>query len=88
MTSEEIKIITDTVAQSVTEKMSELIDEKLKPINERLDRIEEDIEEIKENTEITRTTVNEVVEWIDLNFREDYPFPVGTSPRNKAMKLN
>lgn len=49
--------------------LSDLMDEKLKPINERLDVIEE-------NTEITRAVTNEIVEWIDYNFRDQYPFPV------------
>ena len=51
------------------ELLSQLMDEKLKPINERLDAIEE-------NTEITRVAVNEIIKWIDVNFRDEYPFPV------------
>ena len=35
-----------------------------------------DIEEIKENTEITRTATNELINWVDYNFRDEYPFPV------------
>ena len=64
LTPEDIKTIAD------------LMKESLKPINERLDKIEEDIEEIKENTEITRVATNEVIQWIDEYFRDDYPFPV------------
>lgn len=71
LTPEDIKMIAD------------LMDEKLKPVNDkfdsiesRLNKIEEDIEEIKENTEITRVVTNEIVEWIDYNFRDEYPFPV------------
>lgn len=56
--------------------LSGLMDEKLKPINERLDNMQEQLDEIKENTEITRDVLNEVVKWIDSNFRDDYPFPV------------
>jgi len=56
LTSEDIKLL------------SQLMDEKLKPINERLDTIEE-------NTEITRVATNEVIKWIDKYFREDYLFP-------------
>ncbi len=56
--------------------IANIMDEKLKPVNDRLDKIEEDIEEIKENTEITRAVTNEIVEWIDYNFRDEYPFPV------------
>lgn len=49
--------------------LSQLMDEKLEPINKRLDVIED-------NTEVTRSVLNEVVKWIDVYFREDYPFPV------------
>lgn len=70
--------------------LSGLMDEKLKPINERLDNMQDhfdnmqdhldnmqdQLDEIKENTEITRDVLNEVVKWIDSNFRDDYPFPV------------
>lgn len=56
--------------------LSQLMDEKLNPINGRLDSIEERLEVIEENTEITRVAVNEIIKWIDINFRDDYPFPV------------
>lgn len=56
--------------------LSQLMDEKLNPINGRLDSIEERLEVIEENTEITRVAVNEIIKWIDVNFRDDYPFPV------------
>lgn len=56
--------------------LSQLMDEKLKPINGRLDSIEEQLAEIKDDTEVTRSVLNEVVKWIDVNFRDDYPFPV------------
>ena len=46
LTSEDIKLL------------SQLMDEKLKPINERLDTIEE-------YTEITRVATYEVIIWID-----------------------
>lgn len=54
--------------QLLSQLMDEKLDEKLKPIKEELS-------EIKENTEITRSVLNEVVKWIDVNFRDDYPFP-------------
>ena len=56
--------------------LSGLMDEKLKPINERLDNMQDQLDEIKENTEITRDVLNEVAKWIDSNFRDDYPLPV------------
>lgn len=69
MTSEEIKLIAEAVTQSVNENVSQLIDEKLEPIKERLEIIEEDIE-------IIRYSTNELVRWVDYNFRHKYPFPV------------
>ena len=56
--------------------LSGLMDEKLTPINERLDNMQDQLDEIKENTEITRDVLNEVAKWIDSNFRDDYPLPV------------
>ncbi len=62
--------------------LSQLMDDKLEPINKRLngidkrlDGIDERLDTIEENTEITRSVLNEVVKWIDVNFRDDYPFP-------------
>lgn len=49
--------------------LSDMFDKKLEPINERLD-------EISENSEITRDAVNSVIQWIDVYFRSEYPFPV------------
>lgn len=67
--------------------LSQLMDQKLKPINERLDGmdkrlngIDERLDTIEENTEITRVAVNEVIKWIDINFRDDYPFPTEDKP--------
>lgn len=68
MTNEELK--------QLREMIKEVVSEELGPINERLDNIQEQLDEIKENTEITRDVLNEVVKWIDNNFRDDYPFPV------------
>lgn len=55
--------------------LSDLMDKKLEPIYEKLDVIEED-------TKITRAVVNELVEWVDYNFHDEYPFPVD---KKKAM---
>lgn len=64
LTPEDIKMIAD------------LMDTKLKPINDRLDNIEERLDVIEENTEITRSATNDLIEWVDYNFRDEYPFPV------------
>lgn len=56
--------------------LSQLMDEKLKPINDRLDKIEERLEIVEENTEITRSCTNDIIEWITFYFNDEYPFPV------------
>lgn len=61
-------MLTKEDIQLLSQLMDEKLDQKLKPIKEELS-------EIKENTEITRSVLIEVVKWIDVNFREDYPFP-------------
>ena len=60
----------------IREMMKEVVSEELEPINAHLDNIQDQLDEIKENTEITRDVLNEVVKWIDSNFRNDYPFPI------------
>ena len=75
LTAEDIKLM--------TEMMSNLMDEKLKPINERLDavegrldKIDERLEIIEEDVEVTRYGTNELIRWVDTNFRHKYPFPI------------
>lgn len=55
--------------------LSQLMDDKLKPINDRFDQVDERLYTIEKNTEITRVATNEVIKWIDKYFRNDYPFP-------------
>ena len=57
--------------------MRDEMNAKFDAVNERLDRIEEDvtsmkedIEQLKEDSEITRGATNEIIEWIDVYFRE------------------
>lgn len=52
------------------------MDTRLDNIESRLDNIEEDIEVIKEDCEITRVSTNELVKWVDFNFRDERPFPI------------
>lgn len=77
--------------------LSGLIDDKLQPINQRLDemqgdikqlqgdvgeiksdikQVEERLDELEESNEIIRYSTNELVNWVDVNFRHTYPFPV------------
>lgn len=72
LTPEDIKLL--------SQLMDEKFEEKLKPIHKRLDNIEERLDTIEENTEITRVAVNEVIKWIDVNFRDEYPFPTEDKP--------
>ena len=83
-------IVDEKDMKQLVSLMSDMMDEKLTPINsrldsiekrlctveERLDSVEESLDTIEENTEITRTATNEIIEWIDKYFRDDYPFPV------------
>ncbi len=50
------------------ELLSNMFDEKLKPVYQEL-------KEMKEEAHITRETLNTVVEWIDVYFRDEYPLP-------------
>ena len=45
--------------------ISQLMDEKIAPINQRLDNLEEQVAAIKEDTQVTRVAVNSLVEWVD-----------------------
>lgn len=70
--------------------LSQLMDEKLKPINEQftdirkqikdineqISGINEQIADIKEDTEITRIATNTVVEWVDTYWKHKFPYPV------------
>lgn len=51
------------------QQIAQIVREELKPINERLDSLEESMEIVKYST-------NELVKWVDTNFRHQYPFPV------------
>lgn len=45
--------------------ISNMMDDKLNPIKDRLDRIEVDISEMKDNLEEVRGATNYMAEWID-----------------------
>ena len=76
--------------QQIRYMMTEVIDNKLEPINnrlgkiddridkieERLDSIDEQLEEIKEDAKVTRVTVNEISNWVELNSSNSNPYPV------------
>lgn len=68
-------MLTKEDIQMLSQLMDEKFDEKLKPIYEHLDKVDERLDAIEENTEVTRDVLNSVVEWIDIYFRKEYPFP-------------
>ena len=45
--------------------IAQLMDEKLMPVNERLDSIDKRLSDVKEDTKITRNAVNDLIEWAD-----------------------
>lgn len=51
--------------KELLQAISQIMDEKLTPINKRLEKIENDIEELKENTEVTRAATNTLVAWAE-----------------------
>lgn len=74
LTKEDIQLLSQLMDEKLDNKLSP-IHQRLDKIDERLDGIDERLDAIEENTEITRSVLNEVVKWIDVNFRDDYPFP-------------
>lgn len=45
--------------------IAQLMDEKLQPVNERLDSIDKRLSIVGEDTKITRNAVNDLIEWAD-----------------------
>ncbi|MDE7361075.1 MAG: hypothetical protein K2N38_04000 [Oscillospiraceae bacterium] len=59
--------------------MQEDIDIMKKDINilqEDINIMKEDIDILKEDMEVVKYSTNELVRWVDTNFRHQYPFPV------------
>ncbi len=75
LTAEDLKAISQIFDEKLDKRLEPLEGE-IKSISDRLDDIEERLEAIEENTAITRDVTNQIVEWIDVNFRHEYPFPV------------
>lgn len=49
--------------QELLNAMSKMMDEKLEPINERLDRMDEKLESLEEGQAELRTSVNRLLDW-------------------------
>ena len=57
-------------------QIAQVMSEQLKPINEKLDKVDERLDALEESMEIIKYSTNELVRWVDTNFRHQYPFPV------------
>ena len=51
--------------KELLQAISQIMDEKLTPINKRLEKIENDIEELKEESKVTRAATNTLVAWAE-----------------------
>ncbi len=49
--------------------LSDLMDKKLTPINERLDQMQDDISELKEDMKFARSMINTLSEWAEAATR-------------------
>lgn len=66
--------------------LSNLIDEKLKPIQKSIEKIEKDIEDIKEDLEEVRVTTNATSEWAEA--LTEYHFPDIHYPLHDDEKIS
>ena len=51
--------------KSDLQAIAQLMDEKFRPVNERLDSIDKRLSNVEEDTKITRNAVNDLIEWAD-----------------------
>lgn len=51
--------------KELLQAISQIMDEKLQPINNRLDKMQEDIESIKEDVQITRAATDRLIDWAE-----------------------
>ncbi len=58
------------------QQIRELMREELKPVYEKLDRVDERLGDLEESLEIIKYSTNELVRWVDTNFRHKFPFPI------------
>lgn len=100
MTSEELEAIKYAFKEAIKPLQDEIynmredMNARFDDVNKRLDKLEKgqkairsDIKKLKEDSEITRTTSNEVVKWLDTYHRKsDTPFPVDSE--NSVASVN
>lgn len=78
------------LTQEDLKALSSLMDNKLEPINKRLDHIEETLEEVKEDGKITREVTNMLVQWVEFYYGKEKPFPVDEDEienQDKILKM-
>lgn len=63
------------IAQVMAEQLKP-INQRLDKVDERLDKVEERLDNLEESMEIIKYSTNELVRWVDTNFRHKYPFPI------------
>ena len=68
LTKEDLQLLSDMIDRK--------LDERLKPIQQDISRIKDDTDTLKEQMEIIKYSTNELIRWVDTNFRHQYPFPV------------
>jgi hypothetical protein len=57
--------MTDQEMQAMQAMMEQVMDNKLQPINEKLDTLQEDVSMLKEESAITRHSVNLLLKWAE-----------------------
>lgn len=68
---EEVKVVVQTELHPINKRLDGIdsrldgIDSRLDGIDSRLDAMQEDIDIIKEDGQVTRTSVNKLIEWAD-----------------------
>lgn len=82
LTAEDLKAISDL--------MDKKFDEKLLPINQRLDKIENKLEIIEEDVEIIKGSMEVVLEWFSTYQRDDKikPFPAREADIELKIKID
>ncbi len=78
MTKEDLQQIREVMREElkpVYEKLDK-VDERLDKVDERLDKVDERLGDLEESMEIIKYSTNELVRWVDTNFRHKFPFPI------------
>ncbi len=77
LTKEDLDLLVQLIRKEnepIKQQLNE-ITEQIKTTKEDISSIKQELKEMKEEAHITRETLNTVVEWIDVYFRDEYPLP-------------